>query len=73
MNFCCDSQLFGGIGIGRMSDFCQMTGVEAPMVPCQCRRQCGGCRQQHRHDDRDTCGYTTTGDREPRNSGCGCG
>ena len=65
MNNCCHPGFFGGIGIGRMSDFCHTCGVEATMVPCHCRRaQSCGCARQNgcdcRRPENTGCGYTTT-------------
>ena len=65
MNFCCDPRFFGGIGIGRLSDFCH-GGVEATMVPCRCHgRKKDCCRPEPCREQ--TADYTTT-DR----SACGC-
>ena len=72
MNNCCHSNFFGGIGIGRMPDFCHTCGVEATMEHCRCRNQnrCGCHRQTHGGcgcADDTACRYTTT-----ERCGCDC-
>lgn len=68
MRDCCNhcNGFFGGIGIGRMSDFCgsSQCGVTAAMETCRC-----GCRRQcHNHNhNHNSCGCANR-----ERSGCGC-